>query len=289
MDSALKTAVVAVLSPIVRYLIRQGWTCPALCETIKAIYVAEVVRPYTKGPEKTSTDSRISLLTGIHRKDVKRLREELAQGIPAPTLRRGANLAARVVGAWVSTPRYLNEDGTPKVLPLRDKVNPCFEELVREAKADMRPKAVIDELIRTGVAETDIEGNIKLLRTAYISALPKDKLAFLGDNVSDHLKGAIHNISTPQSPFLERAVYYECIPSEGLNALRGQLFRLGDQMLRQANEKLMPLEKENQLPLQEPHSRVRLGVYYYEEEYQQPPLQGIIDEEENDAESPEDH
>lgn len=267
MDTALKTAVVAVLRPLVRYLIRQGWTCPALYETIKAIYVSEVVRPYNEETVRASTDSRVSLLTGIHRKDVKRIRMELENGISMPSVRRGANLAAQVVGAWVSTPAYLNEDGTPKVLPLRDKIGeePDFESLVRAAKADMRPRAVLDELVRAGVAETDVTGRVKLLRTAYVSALPKDKLAFLAENVSDHMQSAVRNIAMPQSPFLERAVYYDTVLAKDLEAVRPALFKLGDQVLRQANEKLLPLDAEQAEASDEPRSRVRFGVYYYEE------------------------
>ncbi|MEW6353521.1 MAG: DUF6502 family protein [Pseudomonadota bacterium] len=281
MDSSLKTAVVAVLSPLVRYLIRQGWTCPALCETIKSIYVAEVVQPYNEDSARASTDSRVSLLTGIHRKDVKRLREELTQGGPAArSLRRGANLAAQVVGAWVSTPKYL-ADGAPKILPLRHKGGaPSFELLVREARADMRPKAVLDELVRAGVAETDSDGNVRLLRTAYVSALPRDKLAFLGDNVGDHLQTAVRNISTPHQPFMERAVYYDALPAQALEALRPELFRMGDQLLRQVNEKLMPLETETPDDAT-PRHRVRLGVYYYEEPSRKYAAPGDNDEEDD--------
>ncbi|HLA74486.1 MAG TPA: DUF6502 family protein [Gammaproteobacteria bacterium] len=279
-DSALKGAVVSLLSPLVRYLIRQGWTCPALYETIKAIYVAEVVHSHDDDMGRTSTDSRISLLTGIHRKDVKRLRTELTQGRTS-ALRHGANLAARVVGSWVSTPAYVNPDGTPKVLPLRDKSGGAsFENLVRDTKADMRPKAILDELLHAGVAETDPQGNVRLLRTAYVSALPRDKLAFLGDNVGDHLQSALHNISTPQEPLLERAVYYDAIPVEALESLRPAMFRLGDQLLRQIYEQLLPLEKEDGDTTQQTR-RVRLGVYYYEETSPQPNPLGIRNEEDS--------
>ena len=93
MDTPLKTTLLALLRPLVRYLIGQGWTYPALCELLKAVFVAEAQGHHSEGTHRPTTDSRISLLTGIHRKDVKRLRGELAHGHSAPPLRHGASLA----------------------------------------------------------------------------------------------------------------------------------------------------------------------------------------------------
>ena len=81
MDNALRTALLSILRPLVRYLIGRGWTYPVLTDLLKAVYLEEAVRHYSDdaGPDGM-TDSRASLLTGLHRKDVKRLRA----GIDAP-------------------------------------------------------------------------------------------------------------------------------------------------------------------------------------------------------------
>ena len=269
LETSLKNAVLAVLRPLVRYLIGQGWAYPALSELLKTVYVAEAEQHYGAAGQRPVTDSRISLLTGIHRKDVKRLRKEIAQGVPVPMLSNRANLAARVVAAWVSTPRYLDAGGEPKALPLRHEGTAAsFESLVREARADLRPKAVLDELIRVGVTELTPEGRVRLLRTAYVSSLPEDKLAFLGSNVGDHLQSAIHNILTLENPFIERAVYYEAVPAKDLADLRPELTRLADQMLRQANKRLMAVNTVGTEATHEPRCRMRLGVYYFEENTQ---------------------
>ena len=73
-DTALQTALVELLRPLVRYLIGHGWGYPALCELLKGLYVAEAAT--LDRASGRPTDSRLSLRTGIHRREVKRLRKE---------------------------------------------------------------------------------------------------------------------------------------------------------------------------------------------------------------------
>ena len=265
MDHALKTALLSILRPLVRYLIGRGWTYPVLGELLKSIYIAEA-QAHNGGDPDSVTDSRISLLSGIHRKDVKRLRAELRDTSDRPAMRRDAGLAARVVASWVSSPRYLDARRRPKILPLSAPANRIsFEKLVRDTRADMRPNVILEELARVGVVEIGEDNMIRLLRNAYVSDLPRDKLAYLGDNVCDHLQSALHNLTGQGRPFLERAVYYELITPEALEQLRPELFRLSEGFLQEVNRKVMPVNAEA-IRRREPHGRrMRLGVFYYED------------------------
>lgn len=265
MDKALKTALLTILRPLVRYLIGRGWTYPVLSELLKSVYVAEAQSHYGEDPESV-TDSRISLLSGIHRKDVKRLRAELREASATPALRRDASLAARVVASWVSSPRYLDSRKHPKPLPVSAGGSRLsFEKLVRETRADMRPNVILEELVRVGVAEVSADNAVRLLRHAYVSDLPRDKVVYLGDNVCDHLQSALHNLTGQGRPFLERAVYYELIAPEALEQIRPELFRLSEEFLQVVNRKVMPLNTDAIRRL-EPHGRrMRLGVFYYED------------------------
>ncbi len=79
-------------------LIGRGWTYPVLTELLKTVYVQEALGHHGDDPP-TMTDSRVSLLTGVHRHDVKRLRTEALDESYTPALRHDAGLAARVVAA----------------------------------------------------------------------------------------------------------------------------------------------------------------------------------------------
>ena len=269
-DTALKNAVLSILRPLVRYLIGRGWTYPALGETLKAVYV-EVALQHPAEDGKTITDSRVSLLTGMHRKDVKRLRAVLSEHASVPVLPHGAALAARVVAAWTSTPRYLDANRKPKVLPLRGHLNRAsFEGLVRETKADMRANVILDELVRAGVADIDEAGKVHLLRSAYVSDIPRDKLVYLGDNIADHLQSALHNVAGQDKPFLERAVYYEVVDVDEIEALRPELYQLSEEFLQAINRRVMPLNRKASRDGKKAGRRMRMGVYYFEDDSRVP-------------------
>ena len=70
---ALTGAVTRLLRPLLRVLIAQGITLPILIRLLKELYV-EVAETSFSMPGRTQTDSRINLLTGVHRKDVRMLR-----------------------------------------------------------------------------------------------------------------------------------------------------------------------------------------------------------------------
>ncbi len=265
MDKSLHTALLQILRPLVRHLIGRGWTFPVLSDLLRSVYVAEAQAHFGDGPQSV-TDSRISLLSGIHRKEVKRLRAELAANEREPALRRDAGLAARVVAGWLSLPRYLDARKRPKTLPLGARGNRAsFERLVRETRADMRPNVILEELVRVGVATIGRNNTVSLVRSAYVSDLPQDKLAYLGDNVSDHLQSALHNLAGPGDPFLERAVYYELVAPEALERLRPELFRLSEHFLQDVNRKVMPMNSDAIRRGVPNGRRMRLGVFYFED------------------------
>ncbi|WP_232821375.1 DUF6502 family protein [Acidithiobacillus ferrivorans] len=252
MNGVLKTAVLAILRPLIRYLIGQGWTYGALADALKMVYVAEAGQHYGEAAGRPLTDSRISLLTGIHRKEVKRLRLLLEEHGERPMLRHGANIAAQMVAAWVSMAEYTDPAGQPRPLPLRSEASPSFEGLARRVKADMRPRAILDELGRVGVTQEQ-EGVVHLLRVAYISDLPEDQVAFLGENVGDHLRSAVHNLEGGE-PFLERALYFDALPAAVLEEARPEIYRMSERLLREAHQRLNAAESP-----EGPQRRLRLG------------------------------
>ncbi len=288
MYDALKSAALSILRPFVRYLITQGWTYGALAELLKFVYVGEVIALDEREGKSTPTDSRVSLLSGIHRKEVRRLREQLQAGSGQFALRHGANMSAQVVAAWVACEAYRDEQGEPRVLPLRAaESSPCFESLVRLVKADMRPRTVLDELLRAGVVE--LQGDtVRLVRRGYVSDLPEDRLAFMGAHIGDHLRAAVHNLEG-RPPYLEQSVYFDDLPAKVVDRVRKELRQLGEQALQEAYQRvaraeqaeraLQPqaqetaranvhadLKADTQTDAQKPdRNRLRLGVYYYEE------------------------
>ncbi len=273
MDADVETMVRRLLSPLIVYLMRRGLGYIALRDLLKKIYVEEALGRH--GAEEAPTDSAISLVTGINRREVKRLRDDAMQArmSEARDPMAGVNMAARVVATWVSAPAFLDESGEPRHLGTRGAdAEPNFDSLLRAAKVDVRARTVIEELQRAGIVERDDEDQLYLLRGAFTPGTPKDKMLFLAANVSDHLRSGLHNLDPDEAPFIERALFHNGISASQMEAVRPALTMMADRMLRRANEKL--LESGGDAPATaagEPLKRLRLGVYYYETDAENQP------------------
>src|SRR5580704_11059534 len=110
---ALIKPLARMLRPLVRLLIHSGVTFPAIAEVLRGVFVDVALRDLLSDP-KAQTDSRISLLTGIHRKDVRRLRQGEAVIDETPA---AVAVASQVIARWVGTPAYVDPNGLALVLP----------------------------------------------------------------------------------------------------------------------------------------------------------------------------
>jgi hypothetical protein len=259
-----------LLRPLIAYLMRQGWGYIALRDLLKRVYVDEALRG--QGGAERLTDSEISVITGINRREVRRLREVAAEPETADPQDRmaGVNAMARVVGTWASSPVFRTEDGAPRILPLRpDPAQVSFEDLLRVAKVDARARAVLEALEKANVVERLPDGQVKLLRAAFTPSLPRDKMLFLTANIGDHLRSAFHNLEGEEPVFIERALFHNRMPAGPLDAARPVLSEMADRLLRQCNEVLLEANAATadtgDADKQATRARrLRLGVYYYE-------------------------
>ena len=255
-----------LLQPMARLMIDHGLQLPALVELLKKALVSQAEAAYGLA-QKDMTDSRISILTGVHRKDVKRLREaESDQTQAQPML----PLAASVVARWISEPRYLNADHSPAVLSrTANKANagqPDFASLVAELSRDVGARAVLDELLRLGVVELREDNTVALRDAAFVPRGGVDEsFHFLSANVSDHLSTAVHNLNPHRTAplMLEQSAFSQGLSSDQAEQLH-QLARslwMGSlqQFLQTAN-----VAEQRSLYASGPKHRVRYGVYFYE-------------------------
>lgn len=268
MDNDLELMLRRVLRPLIAALMRRGVGYIALRDLLKTFYVEEALAQ-REGAE-APTDSTISMVTGINRREVKRLREEAAQ--PADEAVRdaisGVNMAARVVATWASAEAFRDAAGEPRPLPVHGESGLDFDALLRAAKVDVRARTVIGELERAGVVERDAQGRLRLLRAAYTPETPREKMLFLGANLGDHLRSALHNLDGTGPAFIERALFHNGLDAAQVDVVRPVLADMADRLLRQANEALLRGSLAGtDTPAAAPDAgrkRLRLGVYYYE-------------------------
>ena len=259
--SVLVTAVRKILYPLVHLLLNFRIVFPQLAELLKSVYV-EVAEQKFRLPKKPQTDTRLSLLTGIHRKDIKRLR---TQAITDKSTPASINIGSRLVARWVSEARYLDKNKQPRRLPLNDKQGGAsFESLVVDVcKRDIRPRVILDDWLNLGVVSIDKDKYVQLNTQAFIPSKGFDEKAFfLGHNVSDHLAAATHNILDQQPAFFERCVYYDGLSKQSIQKLQDLVNKQGMQTLIAFNELAMQL-KASDLNKVDNHHRIDIGLYVY--------------------------
>src|SRR4028119_35271 len=105
----LQAPLARLLRPLVRLLIRSGITFPAVTELLRELYVNVAEHDFAL-PDKEQTDSRVSLLTGIHRKEVRRLR---GAGAPAHTGPATVARTSRILARWLADPAFTDRGGRP--------------------------------------------------------------------------------------------------------------------------------------------------------------------------------
>lgn len=247
-----------LLSPLVRLMLAKGITLPMAIEFLKRVFVEVAERDFRIG-DKVATDSRISLLTGVHRKDVRRLRElpRIEGDLPDKV-----SLGAQVVAAWITQPRWLSDDGKPRPLPrfASDGGKLSFEALVESVSKDIRPRSVLDEWIRLGVVRVNEQEEVVLQEQAFVPQHGEDeKLAYYGLNVGDHAQAATDNVLGAGRPWFERSVHHQGLSESQIEVLRGRAATLGMAMLQDLHTEADKADGEGGLS----DRRFTCGIYFY--------------------------
>jgi hypothetical protein len=275
--SPAEQALAAVLQPLARLMIDHSVQHGQVVEMLKQLLVHESVARYGLSDREVS-DTRVALLTGVHRKDVRRLRAA-AGSIKKP--RATLTVPSAVVARWISDPRFLRLDQTPRVLARSPKVGtagePDFPALVAEVSRDVSARAVLDELLRLGAVELRPQGQVALLDQAFVpQGSPRELFDFLGANVGDHLSAAAHNL-TPQRtvpPMLDQSAFSQDLSAQQAQALHSHARQLWAAMLQKFLAAATLAEQRSQSAPEHNH-RVRLGVYFYEKDQGAPNVAAV--------------
>ena len=258
---ALREAAV-LLAPVVRWLLRNGVSYNALAGQLKPVFVDAARAELERGGVEPSF-SALSVLSGVHRKDVRALAD--AQPGEAPVAgSRGVPLASQVFTRWLTDRRYRARDGRPRALP-RSGAGVTFESLSRELSLDVHPRTVLDELLRLGLVTQEDD----LLVPANSSFVPSRRLdeltALFSANAADHMAAAVHNLTVDAPRYLEQSVFADGLGAESVVQLH-ELAREAwsdafDMMVKQARKRVAT---DADVPEAE-QQRMRFGVYFYSE------------------------
>jgi hypothetical protein len=259
----LNTSILKLLRPLVRLLLRNGVTYGDFADLSKWVFM-DVASKEFGVPGRKQTVSRVSVITGLTRKEVSRL-----QKIETPddsAIAHQYNRAARVISGWLRDKRFQDKSGDPAPLDF-DKGKNSFTDLVREHSGDIPPRAILDELMRVGTVAKDEDGKISLITDGYVPRTGEiGKLHILGTDVQFLLSTIDYNLQQGAlMPRFQRKVSYNNLPTEALSEFRrlsaeksqGLLVEL-DKMLSQQDRDTNPQVKGSG------RKEAGIGVYYFE-------------------------
>jgi len=149
--------------PLARLLLSMGISHREFSEVIKRAYVETASVDFGSRGKYTNT-SRVAVMTGLTRKEVRRLKETLGQAAPFQSLKYGP--AQAIVNGWRSDTDMLDALGHPRCLPAGSD-GPGFADLVKRYGGDLPPGAVATELKRTGVVVETASGELSLTGQDY--------------------------------------------------------------------------------------------------------------------------
>ncbi len=262
--SALLEAAASVLAPLVRLLIARGVTYQVASELLKRVYVRAGLDHYSNQGGDSPTGTQLSLLTGLNRKEIRRLTDEDSQAVAPQGV---TSFAAAVHATWLSNTRFRSKTGEPLPLPRHARGNDLsFDELVRAVTTDHRPSAVMEELLRLQLVDLNDANEVVLRTQPFLSRSSfTDRLVPFAENLGDHAAAAVTNVLADKPPFLERSVFSDELSKESVSRLQtlvGQEWkRLHDELIAAAISREDADVREGA----DRDQRLRVGLYFYSE------------------------
>lgn len=239
----------ALLAPTARILVARGIGFPAFAERMKSHYIAAAERQAAAEGNKV-TDSRLSVLTGLQRRDISRLKGS------APEEKRVHHLS-RLVALWQTL------DGYARDIP-RSGPAPSFEALAHEVHRDVHPRTMLDTLQAAGTVKVDGE-TVSLVETSYQPlAGTDDQIAYMAKNVGDHAAAATENVLGRDPRHFERAVHYTRLDANQIAELEAEFRAAEMAIFEKISQKAAKMKRTGTGT-----TRFRAGSYFYTTECEQ--------------------
>ncbi len=247
----------ALLQPLIRFLVEEGVTYPSFAKALKDNFVLAATDVLAERGSKV-TDSALSVLSGVHRKDL-RVRSEGSAPVPNKPL----SVVSEIFTRWAVSPEFRGADGQPRKLPKSGDM-PSFESLVAQVTRDIHPRSVLDTMQQLGVVQ--IEGDeITLSPAGFVpNANLRDLLDLFSGNVRDHIASGTTNLGLDTPKFLEHSVFADELTSASVKQLHKHAVTLWRHAFNEFAQQAAQLSDADQ-GQPDANERLRFGVYFYAE------------------------
>lgn len=260
--SGLIEACARLLVPVIRFLLKGGVSWKEFSELSKAVFVKVATEDFGIRGRPTNA-SRVSILTGLDRREVRRLRETAPD--PATAAPGYMTKASQLLDGWHHDPDYTDAAGQPRLLsfdPAPDAKG--FSDLVRKYAPALPAVAMLKELRAANAIEETSSALLRPLTRSYIPRhMPEEQVRLWSSSIRDLASAVGYNFTRPaDAPALfERRAVNVRIDARSLPEFKALLEREGQAFLMRIDDWLSAHEVTDA-----PGSRrsLRLGVGVYQ-------------------------
>jgi hypothetical protein len=267
MTSAVQTAVLSAcrefMRPIVRLLLKNGIDYRAFSELCKSVFVDVASDDHGIRGRKTNM-SRVAVMTGLSRKEVKKIRDAMSLGMFSGVSR--TRRPELVLSIWHTDPQFIDAKARPKRIAFEGEGS-TFRQLVAMVGGDIPPRAMLNELLRAG-SVVDEGDKLRVVSRSYVPE-PHDPEAVLvaGGAIRDLAATIHHNLgcSDPEMRVLEKRVY-------SAKLLKSQRLRFqklardkGELLLEDLNAWLSERQAQKEPDTSDETLRVGVGIYFFDD------------------------
>ncbi len=227
----LVAAVRIAMKPLLRFCLRNALRIQDLLECIKLVLLQVAAEEMEAAGEEV-TMSRLSAMTGIHRRDVRRIyRHDEIKDSPQGTINK-------ILGQWLHDRRFTSRGGEPRVLSTEGS-NPEFRRLVNVVSADLNPATILFELERIGLVQR-VEGGVKLVTRGFLSKGDLGQaFRLMANDTADLMSAVLQNTAGESDlPNLHAKTHYDRIPADSVPEIRAWLHREGSALHQKARNYL---------------------------------------------------
>lgn len=261
--SAINAFFTRLLKPIARILLRSGMSFRELNELCKKTYIAVATDEFGVDGRPTNV-SRVAMLTGMTRRDVRKVRMSLDDE-DLEVLGR-MNSATRLLSGWYQDADFTDHAGKPLPLP-ESGPTPSFSELARRYAGDIPVTTLLKELRIAGAIESPGNGLLVARtrfympgRTTPATAETLLRSGSVLEDIGDTVDFNLRRRPEDDARFERRATNLR-IGTENVNEFRKFIEKEGQTFL----EKIDAWLSEHEVPEAEldEHKTIRLGLGAY--------------------------
>ena len=258
-----------LISGIVRLALRNGINFKEFSNLCKMAYIDMAAQDYGIKGRPTNL-SRIALMTGIDRREIKRINDSIHNTKDKLT-QKSPDKISRILMGWFSDPAYQDEKGEPLEIPIEGNA-PSFDALVKTYGGDVAVVTILREF-RRSLTVIDLEnGKLKANTRYYIpnyqtsakapELVNSDAIAHGSSMLIDHINTIFHNLYREDMEERERFEIRATNPAIDKTKV-DEFYKLVDergmQFLLEIDQWLATHQVNN---LSIPHERLGTGLYF---------------------------